>query len=116
MGSAESGAPEYEVQVREPRCRVCRHEAVRVLVNQMLDWHGVPVMVKGGRAHRLTYSDILRGLESLNQGLHSGERITYDSLWVHAQRHHALDGMVAFWSKRIEKGLEIAFGNPDEGA
>jgi hypothetical protein len=30
---------------REPRCRICRDETVRVLVNELLDWHGAPIIL-----------------------------------------------------------------------
>ena len=46
---------------REPRCRICRDETVRVLVNKLLDWHGVPIIRGGGKTHRITLTEILRG-------------------------------------------------------
>ena len=48
---------------REPRCRTCRDETVRVLVNELLDWHGAPIILGRGKTHVVTYADILRGLE-----------------------------------------------------
>ena len=45
---------------REPRCRICRDESVRVLVNKLLDWHGAPIILGRGKAHVVTYADILR--------------------------------------------------------
>ena len=73
---------------REPRCRICREEAVRLEVNNLLDWHGVPVFQERGKSRRVTYAEILRDLEPLNEGRDKRDRITYDSLWVHAQRHY----------------------------
>jgi hypothetical protein len=34
------GRVKSAVERKEPRCRICRDEAVRVLVNELLDWHG----------------------------------------------------------------------------
>ena len=76
------------VDRREPRCRICCDEAVRVVVNELLDWHGVPIFLGRGKTHRITYADILRDLEPLNEGRDERHRITYDSLWVHANRHY----------------------------
>ncbi len=85
----------------EPRCRICRNPEVRHLVNGLLDWRRVPVPVEGGKTHRITLSDILRGLEPLNEVLDPGDRITYDSLWVHTRRHYDIKGVAAYWSARI---------------
>ena len=38
---------------REPRCRICRDETVRVLVNKLLDWQGAPIILA---VARLTWS------------------------------------------------------------
>ena len=40
----------------------------------------------------ITYADILRDLEPLNEGRDKRDRITYDSLWIHAKRHYDLAG------------------------
>ena len=53
---------------REPRCRICRDETVRVLVNKLLDWHGAPIILARGKTHAVTYADILRELQPLNEG------------------------------------------------
>ena len=66
---------------REPRCRICRDETVRILVNELLDWRGVPIILDRGKTHRITYADILHDLEPLNEGRGDRDRITYDSLW-----------------------------------
>ncbi len=86
---------------REPRCRICRDEAVRVVVNGLLDWRGVPVIRTGGKTHRITLTEILRSLEPLSEGRDERHRITYDSLWIHAKRHYDLAGTAAYWSARM---------------
>jgi hypothetical protein len=53
---------------REPRCRICRDETVRILVNELLDWRGVPVIRGRGKIHRITLTEILRDLAPLNEG------------------------------------------------
>ena len=93
---------------REPRCRICRDEAVRILVNELLDWRGVPVIREGGKTHRITLTEILRTLEPLNEGRDKRDRITYDSLWVHFQRHYDLAGRVAYWRTRMYKEFRKA--------
>ena len=42
---------------REPRCRICRHETVRVLVNELLDWQGAPIILGRGKTHVVTYAE-----------------------------------------------------------
>jgi hypothetical protein len=93
------------VERKEPRCRICRDESVRVVVNEVLDWRGVPVFRQGGKLHRITLSDILTWLEPLNQGREKRDRITYDALWNHCQRHYSLAGIAAYWSARTYKDL-----------
>ena len=75
-----------EFERREARCRVCKVEAVRVLVNERLDWRGIPVITESGKIHRITLTEILRGLEPLNEGRDMRDRITYTSLWNHFHR------------------------------
>jgi hypothetical protein len=93
---------------REPRCRICRDETVRVLVNKLLDWRGAPIILGRGKTHVVTYADILRDLEPLNKGRDKRNRITYDSLWVHAKRHYDLAGVTAYWRARLDKELGIS--------
>jgi hypothetical protein len=95
---------------REPRCRICRDESVRVLVNKLLDWHGAPFILGRGKTHMVTYADILRDLEPLNNGRDKKDRITYDSLRVHAKRHYDLAGITAYWRARMHKELMNALG------
>ena len=95
--TSETSAPaRTDVERREPRCRICRDEAVRVLVNQMLDWHGVPIGLGPGKPHVVTYADILRELEPVNKGRDRKNRITYSSLRVHAKRHYELAGITDY--------------------
>ena len=90
---------------REPRCRICRDETVRILVNELLDWRGVPVIPEGGKTHRITLTEILRSLGPLNEGRDKRDRITYDSLWVHAKRHYDHAAITAYWRARMHKEL-----------
>ena len=41
---------------KEPRCRICRDETVRVLVNELLDWRGAPIILGSGKIHMVTYA------------------------------------------------------------
>jgi len=59
---------------REPRCRICRDETVRVLVNKLLDWHGAPIILGRGKTHLVTYADILPDLEPVNEGRDKKDR------------------------------------------
>ncbi len=95
-----------DVERREPRCRVCRDETVRILVNELLDLRGIPIIVGRGKIHRITLTEILRDLAPLNEGRDTRRRITYDSLWVHAKRHYDLAGIAAYWSTRMSKEFE----------
>lgn len=95
---------------REPRCRICRDETVRVLVNKLLDWHGVPIILGRGKSHVITYADILRELEPVNRGRDERYRITYDNLWVHAKRHYDDAAVTAYWMARMYKELINALG------
>jgi hypothetical protein len=102
--------PRADFERREPRCRICRDETVRVLVNELLDWRGAPIILGRGKTHVVTYSNILRDLEPLNEGRDKRDRITYDSLWVHAKRHYDLAGITAYWRARMDKELRNALG------
>jgi hypothetical protein len=92
-----------DLERREPRCRICREESVRVVVNELLDWRGVPTILGRGKSHRITYAEILRDLAPFNEGRDKRDRITYDSLWVHAKRHYDLAGQVAYRRTRTHK-------------
>jgi hypothetical protein len=85
---------------RERRCRICRDETLRILVNELLDWRGVPVFLDGGKTHRISYTDSLDKLQPLNEGRDEGDRITYSSLWIHAKRHYDTAGVAAYWRTR----------------
>jgi hypothetical protein len=106
--AAESLRADFER--REPRCRICPDESVRVLVNTLLDWHGAPIILGRGKTHVVTYADILRDLEPLNKGRDKKNRITYDSLRVHAKRHYDIEGIAAYWTARFPRELRKALG------
>jgi hypothetical protein len=97
---------------REPRCRICRDDAVRIQVDRLLDWVGIPIMMGNNKFHVVTYADILRDLEPLNGRRTPKDRITYNSLWNHAKRHHDLDGLLDHWGRRVEKEFEDILGIP----
>jgi len=88
---------------REPRCRICRDESVRVGVNDLLDWRGVPIFLGRGKFRRVTLTEIMRDLEPLNEGRDERHRLTYDCLWIHAKRHYDLAGVSAYWRARTQK-------------
>ena len=83
---------------------------MRSLANELLDLRGVPVILEGGKTHLVTYADILRDLAPLNEGRDKRDRITYDSLWIHAKRHYDLAGRVAYWKTRMSKEFRKALG------
>ena len=91
------------VDRREPRCRICREESVRVVVNELLDWRGVPIIREGRKTHRITLTEILAWLEPLSEGGDQRDRINYDSLWIHAKRHYELAGLVAYWGAQMSR-------------
>jgi hypothetical protein len=93
---------------REPRCRICRDETVRVGVNELLDWRGVPIPREGGKTHRITLAEILAWLGPFNEGRDKGDQITYDSLWIHFQRHYSFAGKAAYWRARTFKEFKKA--------
>jgi len=45
---------------------------VRVVVNELLDRHGVPIILGRDKTHRVTLAEILRGLKPLNEGPDDG--------------------------------------------
>jgi hypothetical protein len=100
-----------DVWPREPRCRICRDENVRVLVNDLLDWRGAPIILGRGKTHLVTYADILRELEPVNAGRDERNRITYKSLWVHAKRHYDLAGIARQLGAQMDRGLRNALGD-----
>jgi hypothetical protein len=58
----------------EPRCRVCRNNAVRIKVNDLL-------------TNGASYAMVLRALEGDNAKLDTRERVTIDSIRNHTSRH-----------------------------
>ena len=94
----------------EPRCRICRDPVMRHFVNQRLDWVGTPIIKHRGKSHTITYADILRALEPLNKTRDERERVSYDSLWVHARRHHDVAAVAAYHTDRKIKELLKTLG------
>ena len=75
---------------------------MRIVVNELLDWRGAPIILGRGKIHQITLTEILRDLAPLNEGRDKKDRITYDCLWIHSQRHYDLAGTVAYWRTRSE--------------
>jgi hypothetical protein len=94
----------------EPRCRVCQHPFVRRLVNDFLDWRGAPIILGPGKSHVVTYADILRGLQPINEGRDRRDQITYSCLWIHAKRHHDPDAVAAYQMAKLLKELRKTVG------
>jgi hypothetical protein len=111
LGSAMTRAAEpvsADFERREPRCRICRDETVRIFVNDLLDWRGVPIILGRGKTHRITLAEILRDLAPLNEGRDNRGRITYNSLWIHFHRHYDLAGTPVYRSTRMSTELRKA--------
>jgi len=108
-----AGEPMWlDFERREPRCRICRDESIRLLVNSLLNWRGVPIPLGGRKTHVVTYADIVRTLQSINVGRDKRDQVSYSSLWVHARRHFDLDGISAYWGGgRIIKEVRKALGD-----
>ena len=78
----------------------------RVLVTHWPGGHGCAAhstILGRGKSHRITYAEILRDLAPFNEGRDKRDRITYDSLWVHAKRHYDLAGQAAYRRTRTHK-------------
>jgi hypothetical protein len=90
---------------REPRCLVCKDAHVRRLVDHLLDWVGTPVIKRRGKFSEFTYADVLRSLEPLNQTRDKRDRITYNSLWNHANRHYGLAGIATYWRGQVVRDV-----------
>ena len=95
------------MEVVEPRCRICRDPGLRRLVNQALDWRGVP-LPEGDKTYRITYRTILAWI---NKQRPDADPISYDSLWIHARRHYSLAGIAAYWGARMDRELRNALGH-----
>jgi hypothetical protein len=95
---------------REPRCRICRDDIVRVLVNELLDLRETSIILGTGETHVVTYADILRELEPVNKGRDKKNRITYSSLWAHAKRHYELAGILDYREARLDKEMKNVLG------
>jgi len=88
------GPPSFDYVER--RCRICRDADLRRFIDELLDWRGVSIPQGRGKSYRLTYAKILRTVEHLNIALDGKDRITYNSLWVHANRHYGPAGIVSY--------------------
>jgi hypothetical protein len=58
-----------------------------------------------GKIHVVTYANILRDLEPLNEGSNKRDRITDNSLRVHAKRHYDDAAVTAYWIAWMRKEL-----------
>ena len=72
----------------EPRCRVCRNDALRHKVNDLLS---------GGAS----YAMILRTLEQDNAKLDQRDRVTIDSIRHHTKRHFPVQNVAKATYRRI---------------
>ena len=87
----------------EPRCRVCRNEALREKVNGLL--------VVG-----TSYATILRAIEDDNSKIDKRDRITIDSIRNHSTRHFAVQNMARATYREIlerratENGIDFVNG------
>lgn len=87
----------------EPRCRVCRNDAVRLRVNDLLS---------GGAS----YAMVLRALGDDNTQLDKRDRVTIDSIRNHTQRHFPVQNVAkaahrAILEKRAkENGVDFVNG------
>jgi hypothetical protein len=80
----------------EPRCRVCRHDAVRQKVNDLL-------------ASGASYAGIVRALEEDNNQLDVCDRVTIDSVRNHCARHFPVQSAAkATYREIIERRAQEA--------
>jgi hypothetical protein len=89
----------------EPRCHVCRDDELRVRVNGLLGWVGVPVPAGSGRTVIVGYTDVL---QEVNDGRDEVDLITIDSLKIHARRHYEIGAVVDHFVAEMDKGLQRA--------
>ncbi|OBF98878.1 hypothetical protein [Mycolicibacter sinensis] len=81
---------------------------MRRAVNDLLDWHGLP-LPDGGR---IGYQDILAKVHRSDLVSSQWERVTYTSLWNHAKRHYDHDAVTAYWATRMDKELSDTLTRP----
>src|SRR4029077_4989795 len=87
----------------EPRCRVCRNDALRRKVNDLLS---------GGAS----YAMVLRALEQDNAKLDTRDRVTIDSIRHHTKRHFPVQNVAKATYRRIlerraqENGVDFVKG------
>ena len=61
--------------------------------------------MKLGMVHRSSVIGHRIASNARKWGVNAAEQITYDSLWIHARRHYSVDGVAAYWSKRLGNEL-----------
>jgi hypothetical protein len=87
----------------EPRCRVCRNDALRPKVNALL-------------SSGASYAMILRALEQDNAKLDQRDRVTIDSIRHHTKRHFPVQNVAKATYRRIlerraqENGVDFVKG------
>jgi hypothetical protein len=59
----------------------------------------------------ITYVDVLRELEPINEQRDKSERISYDSLWIHAKRHYDFRAVAAYQMAQMLKELLKPLGS-----
>lgn len=109
--TTEAKLVDVDFKRREPRCRICRDEALRVLVDSLLDWRGTPIPMGGRKCHVFSYADIMRALEPINAQRDEWEQVSYDSLRVHANRHYDFHAVAAYHLAQMLKELTKPLGN-----
>ena len=72
----------------EPRCRVCRNDTLRIMVNNLL-------------ASGASYTMILRALRDDNAKLDKPDRVTIDSIRNHTARHFPVQNVAKATYRRI---------------
>ena len=87
----------------EPRCRVCRNDALRAKVNGLL-------------AVGTSYAMVLRAIENDNAGLDRRDRVTIDSIRNHTTRHFDVQNVARATYREIlerraeENGIDFVNG------
>jgi hypothetical protein len=95
---------------REPRCRICREEDLRVRVDELLRWRGTPLIDGRGGFRCVTYSDIW---QILNVDVDEANSVSYSSLWNHAKRHYGrsvtVDAFTAWMKQELIRALDVDY-------
>jgi hypothetical protein len=95
---------------REPRCHICREEDLRVRVDELLRWRGIPLIDGRGGFRRITYSDIW---QSLSVDGDEANPVSYSSVWNHAKRHYGrsvtVDAFTAWMKQELIRALDVDY-------